>query len=159
MLNSGSVDLCITFASAKNDKYTEINTGIKRRTGIVMQNNDQLSRFSELHLEQIEKIPLYGPERNVFANNEKLLSIYNKLNIVTFVDIPIHFLDLIRLGGDYMLCIEPSQEDLLKNGLCFRPVTPQMTFPIKILRNKIAEDNIAVDMLMSYFAQFYNNRK
>ena len=124
--------------------------------GLVMTNNDPLTRYKELTLDIYSSVPVIYPRGIVLDENEEDINIpVSEDQVVARVEEPMVFMDLIRRSGAYIFCLEPSPEVLRRHDLSFRPIAPGRRSAICFVQRPVGETNTVVEVFMDYIRSFY----
>lgn len=141
-LDKGILDFCIFIEPFVPDKYNYINLGEKDTWGILLRNDDTLSKNESVKLEDIIDLPLLisrqaikktfdrNPILNWFGDD------FEKLNIAGTYNLLYNAAIMTENKIGYALGLDRLIADTLNSPLTFRPLNPKLEVEVSIAWKK-----------------------
>ncbi len=128
-IDNGLTDIGILLEPVDMEKYQFIRLNVTENWVVVMKANDQLAKNDYVKVENLIKLPLIMPHRQVVRNEiESWFSDnWNKLHIVATNNLSTNAMILVEKGLGYAIVIEGSLPFLDKTKVTYRPLYPQRT--------------------------------
>ncbi len=102
-------------------------TELKLKLGLLMEKDDELSKFDHIDYETLQNLPIIAPKKSTVASALKRIDIdYDKLNVILEFDALANYICLINQVGKYVLCLEPTTDVAQTNNYSFKPLTPEV---------------------------------
>lgn len=125
-LDEGTNDLACLIEPVEAAKYNYLVLPNQDQWGIVMLREDPLARRDGLSKEDLYKLPLILPRRNIVRDevSDVLKLNQNKLNVKASTNLPSNMIELVRTGQYYALTIKGVVEVFKDPKLTFIPFYP-----------------------------------
>lgn len=125
-LDEGTNDLVCLLEPVEAVKYNYFVLPQREQWGIIMRSDDALTRRTGITKEDLYKLPLVLPHRNIVRDevSDVLKLDQNKLNIKATNNLPDNVAELVRLGHYYALAIQGIPQVEHDPELAFVPFYP-----------------------------------
>jgi DNA-binding transcriptional LysR family regulator len=136
-LDKGLLDFAVVVQNINLSKYAYFDLPVMDTWGLIMRKDSPMISKTEIHIEELAKLPLIVSRQG--ATNEMpewLQKNYDRLNIVATYDLIFNASILVREGLGYALGFDKLVNTGSESILCFRPITPVVTSPMRLIWRK-----------------------
>lgn len=136
-LNKGLLDFAVVVQNIDLSKYAYLDLPVTDTWGLLMRKDSPLVSKAAISLEELIGLPLIVSRQG--ATNEMpqwLQKNYNRLQIVATYDLIFNASILVREGLGYALGFDKLIHTGAESILCFRPIIPAMTSPMRLIWRK-----------------------
>ena len=125
-IDEGTADLACLLEPVEAAKYNYLVMPQKEHCGVIMRANDPLAKREHITKEDLYKLPLILPRRNIIRDevSDVLQLDQAKLNIMASNNLPNNALELIRTGHYYAVAIKGVTDILKDPDVRFIPFSP-----------------------------------
>jgi DNA-binding transcriptional LysR family regulator len=136
-LDKGLLDFAVVVQDIDLSKYSSLDLPVQDRWGLVMRKDDALASKDKIPLKDLLTLPLIVSRQGATAEMpEWLQNNYDRLNIIATYDLIYNASILVREGLGYALGFDKLVNTGSDSILCFRPITPEITSPMRIIWRK-----------------------
>jgi DNA-binding transcriptional LysR family regulator len=136
-LDKGLLDFAVVVQNIDLSKYSAIELPVKDRWGLIMRKDSPLVSKESIFLKDLLTLPLIVSRQGAtnempewFRNN------YDRLNIIATYDLIYNASVLVKEGLGYALGFDKLVNTGSDSVLCFRPITPEILSPMRIIWRK-----------------------
>jgi DNA-binding transcriptional LysR family regulator len=136
-LDKGLLDFAVVVQNIDLSKYAYLDLPVTDTWGLIMRKDDPMVSKTEIPIEELANLPLIVSRQG--ATNEMpkwLQKNYDRLNIVATYDLIFNASILVREGLGYALGFDKLVNTGSESILCFRPITPAVTSPMRLIWRK-----------------------
>ena len=135
LIKIDDVDIAISNFKVKEAGLCYIDTGLKRRMGIVVPNASKYAKSTSVDIDLLKDKKLIAPKEDALSTvfGKELQRKYLEYDICATYDTPINYLDLIRDNDRYLVCFELDSEKLKARNLVFCPFRPEVVINIGLI--------------------------
>jgi DNA-binding transcriptional LysR family regulator len=136
-LDKGLLDFAVVVQNIDLTKYAYLDLPVTDIWGLIMRKDDPMVSKADIPIEELAVLPLIVSRQG--ATNEMpewLQKNYDRLNIVATYDLIFNASILVREGLGYALGFDKLVNTGSESILCFRPVTPAITSPMRLIWRK-----------------------
>ncbi|MGI5958400.1 MAG: LysR family transcriptional regulator [Massiliimalia sp.] len=136
-LNKGLLDFAVVVQNIDLSKYAYLDLPVTDRWGLIMRKDSPMVSKSAIAIEELIELPLIVSRQG--ATNEMpqwLQKNYHRLHIVATYDLIFNASILVREGLGYALGFDKLVHTGADSVLCFRPIIPTMTSPMRLIWRK-----------------------
>lgn len=136
-LNKGLLDFAVVVQNIDLSKYAYLDLPVTDTWGLLMRKDSPLVSKAAISLEELIGLPLIVSRQG--ATNEMpqwMQKNYNRLQIVATYDLIFNASILVREGLGYALGFDKLIHTGAESILCFRPIIPAMTSPMRLIWRK-----------------------
>lgn len=159
-IDEGTVDLACLLEPVEAAKYNYLVLPFKEQWGLVMLKDDPLAKHGTVSRENLYKLPLILPHRNIIRDevSDVLKLDQTRLNIKASNNLPSNVLELIRTGHYYAVGIKGVVDVIKDPTLAFIPFSPkkQTGHVVVWRRNNILSP--AVEKFLQFVAEHSNHQ-
>ena len=150
-VSSGVVDVAISNYTYQEEHLEYIDSGIKRRLGILMPSTAKHSSIKSITIEQLQGFELIAPRKDAMeAVLGELYDKYSKYNISVTYDTPLNYLSLINNNNRFMACFDLNPEIIKNNNLVFCPIKPEIMINVGLIYRKDIQDEDPAMLLIKH---------
>jgi DNA-binding transcriptional LysR family regulator len=136
-LDKGLLDFAVVVQNIDLSKYAYLDLPVMDTWGLLMRKDSPMVSKAEISMEELLDLPLIVSRQG--ATNEMpgwLQKNYDRLNIVATYDLIFNASILVREGLGYALGFDKLVNTGAESILCFRPITPAVTSPMRLIWRK-----------------------
>ena len=135
LIKSDNADIAISNFTVEEEGLRYIDSGLKRRMGIVLPADNEHARASSVDIDWLKDKKLIAPKEDALRTvmGKELHGKYLEYDICATYDTPINYLDLIRNNDRYLICFELDHEKLKTHNLVFCPISPEVVINIGLI--------------------------
>jgi DNA-binding transcriptional LysR family regulator len=151
-LDKGLLDFAVVVQNIDLSKYAYLDLPITDTWGLIMRKGDPLASKTDIPIEKLADLPLIVSRQG--ATNEMpewLQKNYDRLNIVATYDLIFNASILVREGLGYALGFDKLVNTGSESVLCFRPITPVITSPMRLIWRKEQRFSKAAELFLECF--------
>lgn len=129
-LDKGLLDFGLLIEPTDIQKYDFLTLPFSDTIGLVMKKDSPLSNLDTIQQKDLLQIPLICPVR-IFNHNDFVKWMENHLedlNIIATYHLIYNAALLVEEGNGYALCIDNLINTTGNNNLCFKPLSPKITY-------------------------------
>jgi DNA-binding transcriptional LysR family regulator len=133
-MDKGLLDFAIVVQNIDLSKYSSIALPVKDRWGLIMRKDAPLVSKDSIPLRDLLTLPLIvSRQGSTDEMPEWFKSNYDRLNIVATYDLIYNASVLVKEGVGYALGFDKLVNTGSDSILCFRPITPEIVSPMRII--------------------------
>jgi len=136
-LDKGLLDFAVVVQNIDLSKYAYLDLPVKDTWGVIMRKDSPMVSKTAIAIEELIKLPLIVSRQG--ATNEMpgwLQKNYDRLNIVATYDLIFNASILVKEGMGYALGFDKLVNTGAESILCFRPIVPAITSPMRLIWRK-----------------------
>jgi DNA-binding transcriptional LysR family regulator len=136
-LDKGLLDFAVVVQNIDLSKYAHLDLPVTDTWGLIMRKDSPMVTQAEIPIEELAELPLIVSRQG--ATNEMpewLQQHYDRLNVVATYDLIFNASILVREGLGYALGFDKLVNTGAESILCFRPITPPITSPMRLIWRK-----------------------
>ena len=136
-LDKGLIDFGILIQPIDLSKYDYITMPAKDTWGVIMRKDSSLAEKEHILIEELTEIPLIVSRQG--ATNEMpewLQKNYDRLTVIATYDLIFNASILVKEGLGYALGLDKLINTGEESPLCFRPVYPAISSPLRLIWRK-----------------------
>ncbi|MGI6254738.1 MAG: LysR family transcriptional regulator [Acutalibacter sp.] len=136
-LDKGLLDFAVVVQNIDLSKYAYFQLPVTDTWGVLMRKDSPLGSKEGIPLEELRELPLIVSRQG--ATNEMpdwLRQNYDRLHIVATYDLIFNASILVREGLGYALGFDKLVHTGEESALCFRPIVPEITSPMRLIWRK-----------------------
>jgi DNA-binding transcriptional LysR family regulator len=148
-LDKGLLDFAVVVQNIDLSKYAYLDLPVTDTWGIIMRKDSPMVSRAEIPIEELANLPLIVSRQG--ATNEMpewLQKNYDRLNIVATYDLIFNASILVREGLGYALGFDKLVNTGSESILCFRPITPAVTSPMRLIWRKEQRFSKAAELFL-----------
>jgi DNA-binding transcriptional LysR family regulator len=148
-LDKGLLDFAVVVQNIDLSKYAYLDLPVKDTWGLIMRKDSPMVSKTEIPIEELANLPLIVSRQG--ATNEMpewLQKNYERLNIVATYDLIFNASILVREGLGYALGFNKLVNTSSESILCFRPVTPAIISPMRLIWRKEQRFSRAAELFL-----------
>jgi DNA-binding transcriptional LysR family regulator len=148
-LDKGLLDFAVVVQNIDLSKYAYLDLPVKDTWGLIMRKDSPMVSRAEIPMEELLDLPLIVSRQG--ATNEMpewLQKNYDRLNIVATYDLIFNASILVREGLGYALGFDKLVNTGSESILCFRPIAPAVTSPMRLIWRKEQRLSKAAELLL-----------
>jgi DNA-binding transcriptional LysR family regulator len=148
-LDKGLLDFAVVVQNIDLSKYAYLDLPVTDTWGLIMRKDSSLVSRAEIPIEKLAGLPLIVSRQG--ATNEMpewLRKNYDRLNIVATYDLIFNASILVREGLGYALGFDKLVNTGAESILCFRPITPAITSPMRLIWRKEQRFSKAAELFL-----------
>jgi DNA-binding transcriptional LysR family regulator len=148
-LDKGLLDFAVVVQNIDLSKYAYLDLSVTDTWGLIMRKDDPMVSKADIPIEELAGLPLIVSRQG--ATNEMpewLQKNYDRLNIVATYDLIFNASILVREGLGYALGFDKLVNTGSESILCFRPVTPTITSPMRLIWRKEQRYSKAAELFL-----------
>jgi DNA-binding transcriptional LysR family regulator len=153
-LDKGLLDFAVVVQNIDLSRYAYLDLPVTDTWGLIMRKDDPMVSKAEIPIEELANLPLIVSRQG--ATNEMpewLQKNYNRLNIVATYDLIFNASILVREGLGYALGFDKLVNTGSESILCFRPITPAITSPMRLIWRKEQRYSKAAELFLEKVKQ------
>jgi DNA-binding transcriptional LysR family regulator len=153
-LDKGLLDFAVVVQNIDLSRYAYLDLPVMDTWGLIMRKDDPMVSKAEIPIEELANLPLIVSRQG--ATNEMpewLQKNYNRLNIVATYDLIFNASILVREGLGYALGFDKLVNTGSESILCFRPITPAITSPMRLIWRKEQRYSKAAELFLEKVKQ------
>lgn len=136
-LDKGLLDFAVVVQNVDLSKYAYLDLNITDRWGLIMRKDSPLADKETIAVEDLTQIPLIVSRQGATDEMPQWLRRnYDRLNIVATYDLIFNASMLVQEGLGYALGLDKLINTSAESGLCFRPIYPVVTSPLRLIWRK-----------------------
>lgn len=136
-LDKGLLDFAVVVQNIDLSRYSYLDLPVKDTWGLIMRKDSPMVSKAKIPIEDLIGLPLIVSRQG--ATNEMpewLQKNYGRLNIVATYDLIFNASILVREGLGYALGFDKLVNTGAESILCFRPIAPAITSPMRLIWRK-----------------------
>lgn len=136
-LDKGLLDFAVVVQNVDLSKYAYLDLKVADTWGLVMRKDSPMVSKESVALEDLTELPLIVSRQG--ATNEMpewLQANYPRLNIVATYDLIFNASILVKEGLGYALGLDKLVNTSAESILCFRPIRPVISSPLRLIWRK-----------------------
>lgn len=136
-LDKGLLDFAVVVQNIDLSKYSYLDLPVKDTWGLIMRKDSPMVSKAAIAIEDLIHLPLIVSRQG--ATNEMpewLQKNYDRLNIVATYDLIFNASILVKEGLGYALGFDKLVNTGAESILCFRPIVPAITSPMRLIWRK-----------------------
>lgn len=136
-LDKGLLDFAVVVQNIDLSKYSYLELPAQDTWGLIMRKDSPIGSNAKIPIEDLIDMPLIVSRQG--ATNEMpawLQKNYDRLNIVATYDLIFNASILVREGLGYALGFDKLVNTGAESTLCFRPIEPAITSPMRLIWRK-----------------------
>jgi DNA-binding transcriptional LysR family regulator len=148
-LDKGLLDFAVVVQNIDLSKYAYLDLPVTDTWGLIMRKDSPMVSKAEIPIEELASLPLIVSRQG--ATNEMpewLQKNYDRLNIVATYDLIFNASILVREGLGYALGFDKLVNTGAESILCFRPITPAVTSPMRLIWRKEQRFSKAAELFL-----------
>ena len=153
-LDKGLLDFAVVVQNIDLSKYAYLDLPVTDTWGIIMRKDSPLVSKAAIAIEELIGLPLIVSRQG--ATNEMpqwLQKNYDRLHIVATYDLIFNASILVREGLGYALGFDKLVHTGADSVLCFRPIVPTMSSPMRLIWRKEQRFSKAADLFLEEIKQ------
>ena len=136
-LDKGLLDFAVVVQNVDLSKYAYLDLNINDRWGLIMRKDSPIADKETIAVEDLTQIPLIVSRQGATDEMPQWLRRnYDRLNIVATYDLIFNASMLVQEGLGYALGLDKLINTSAESGLCFRPIYPVVTSPLRLIWRK-----------------------
>ena len=136
-LDKGLLDFAVVVQNVDLSKYLYLNLPFQDTWGLIMRKDSPLVSKEKIPMEDLIGLPLIVSRQGTTNEMpEWLQKNYDRLNIVATYDLIFNASILVREGLGYALGFDKLVNTGAESALCFRPIEPLFTSPMRLIWRK-----------------------
>jgi DNA-binding transcriptional LysR family regulator len=148
-LDKGLLDFAVVVQNIDLSKYAYLDLPVTDTWGLIMRKDSSLVSRAEISIEELANLPLIVSRQG--ATNEMpewLQKNYDRLTIVATYDLIFNASILVREGLGYALGFDKLVNTGSESILCFRPIIPAITSPMRLIWRKEQRFSKAAELFL-----------
>lgn len=136
-LDKGLLDFAVVVQNVDISKYAYLDLGVSDTWGLIMRKDSSLAEKKHILIEELTEIPLIVSRQG--ATNEMpewLQKNYDRLTVIATYDLIFNASILVKEGLGYALGLDKLINTGEESPLCFRPVYPAISSPLRLIWRK-----------------------
>lgn len=149
-LDRGLVDVGLLVEPGNLEKYDYLRLNVEDRCGILMSSSSPLAEKEFVTVRDLLGLPVLANKRaevQAFYRNA-LGELYDKLTVVATYNLVNNAALFAMQGEGHVFTLEGTVKLLRKDGLCFRPFSPEIRQPSFLVWKKYRTANRAVSLFL-----------
>lgn len=148
-LDKGLLDFAVVVQNIDLSRYSYLDLPAKDTWGLIMRKDSPMVSRAKISIEDLIGLPLITSRQG--ATNEMpewLQKNYGRLNIVATYDLIFNASILVREGLGYALGFDKLVSTGAESVLCFRPIEPTITSPMRLIWRKEQRFSRAAELFL-----------
>lgn len=148
-LDKGLLDFAVVVQNIDLSKYAYLDLPVAETWGLIMRKDSPMVSKTAVAIEELMELPLIVSRQG--ATNEMpewLQKNYDRLNIVATYDLIFNASILVREGLGYALGLDKLVNTGAESILCFRPIIPLISSPMRLLWRKEQQFSRAAELFL-----------
>jgi DNA-binding transcriptional LysR family regulator len=148
-LDKGLLDFAVVVQNIDLSKYAYLDLPVRDTWGLIMRKDSPLVSQTAIAIEELSELPLIVSRQG--ATNEMpewLQKNYDRLNIVATYDLIFNASILVREGLGYALGFDKLVNTGAESILCFRPIAPTISSPMRLIWRKEQHFSRAAELFL-----------
>lgn len=148
-LDKGLLDFAVVVQNIDLSRYSYLDLPAKDTWGLIMRKDSPMVSRDKISIEDLIGLPLITSRQG--ATNEMpewLQKNYGRLNIVATYDLIFNASILVREGLGYALGFDKLVSTGAESVLCFRPIEPTITSPMRLIWRKEQRFSRAAELFL-----------
>lgn len=153
-LDKGLLDFAVVVQNVDLAKYAYLDLPVRDIWGLIMRKDSPMVSKTSVALEELIGLPLIVSRQG--ATNEMpqwLQKNYSRLHIVATYDLIFNASILVREGLGYALGFDKLVNTSAESILCFRPIVPTITSPMRLIWRKEQHFSRAAELFLEQVKQ------
>lgn len=149
-LDKGLLDFAVVVQNIDLSRYSYLDLPAKDTWGLIMRKDSPMVSRAKISIEDLIGLPLIASRQG--ATNEMpewLQKNYGRLNIVATYDLIFNASILVREGLGYALGFDKLVSTGAESVLCFRPIEPTITSPMRLIWRKEQRFSRAAELFLN----------
>lgn len=148
-LDKGLLDLAVVVQNIDLSKYSYLDLPIKDTWGLIMRKDSPMVSKAKIPIENLIGLPLIVSRQGVTNEMpEWLQKNHDRLNIVATYDLIFNASILVREGVGYALGFDKLVNTGAESIVCFRPIEPTITSPMRLIWRKEQQFSKAAELFL-----------
>lgn len=148
-LDKGLLDLAVVVQNIDLSKYSYLDLPIKDTWGLIMRKDSPMVSKAKIPIENLIGLPLIVSRQGVTNEMpEWLQKNHDRLNIVATYDLIFNASILVREGVGYALGFDKLVNTGAESIVCFRPIEPTITSPMRLIWRKEQQFSRAAELFL-----------
>lgn len=133
-LDKGLLDFAVVVQNVDVSKYSCLDLNVSDTWGLIMRKDSHLVSKTSIALKDLKTLPLIVSRQGTTNEMpEWLRKNYSTLNIVATYDLIFNASILVKEGIGYALGLDKLVNTSSESILCFRPIDPIITSPLRLI--------------------------
>lgn len=148
-LDKGLLDFAVVVQNIDLTEYSYLDLPFQDTWGLIMRKDSPMVSKAKIPIESLTHLPLIVSRQG--ATNEMpewLQKNYDRLNIVATYDLIFNASILVREGLGYALGFDKLVNTGAESILCFRPIEPTITSPMRLIWRKKQRFSRAAELFL-----------
>jgi DNA-binding transcriptional LysR family regulator len=153
-LDKGLLDFAVVVQNIDLSKYAYLDLPVTDTWGLIMRKDDPMVSKAEIPIEELANLPLIVSRQGATNEMPEWLQMnYDRLNVVATYDLIFNASILVREGLGYALGFDKLVNTGSESILCFRPITPAITSPMRLIWRKGQRFSKAAELFLEKVKQ------
>lgn len=136
-LDKGLLDFAVVVQNVDLSRYKYLDLRVADTWGLIMRKDSPLVSKEYIEIEELTELPLIVSRQGTTNEMpEWLQKNYDRLNIVATYDLIFNASILVKEGLGYALGLDKLVNTSAESILCFRPIIPLISSPLRLLWRK-----------------------
>ncbi len=136
-LDKGLLDFAVVVQNVDLSRYKYLDLHVADTWGLIMRKDSPMVSKEYIAIEELTEIPLIVSRQGTTNEMpEWLQKNYDRLNIVATYDLIFNASILVKEGLGYALGLDKLVNTSAESILCFRPIVPLISSPLRLLWRK-----------------------
>lgn len=148
-LDKGLLDFAVVVQNIDLSKYSYLELPVKDTWGLIMRKDSPMGSKTKISVEDLMNLPLIVSRQGATSEMpEWLQKNYDRLNIIATYDLIFNASILVREGLGYVLGFDKLVNTGSESILCFRPIEPTITSPMRLIWRKEQRFSKAAELFL-----------
>jgi DNA-binding transcriptional LysR family regulator len=153
-LDKGLLDFAVVVQNIDLAKYACLELPVKDIWGLILRKDSPMVSQAEIPIEELANLSLIVSRQGATSEMpEWLQRNYDRLHIVATYDLIFNASILVREGVGYALGFDKLVNTGAESILCFRPITPAITSPMRLIWRKEQRFSKAAELFLGEVKQ------
>lgn len=136
-LDKGLLDFAVVVQNIDLARYSYFDLPVRDIWGLIMRKDSPMVSQTSIAIEELTELPLIVSRQGATSEMpEWLKKNYDRLNIVATYDLIFNASILVREGVGYALGFDKLVNTSAESILCFRPLIPEVSSPMRLIWRK-----------------------
>lgn len=136
-LDKGLLDFAVVVQNVDLSRYKYLDLRVADTWGLIMRKDSPLVSKEYIEIEELTELPLIVSRQGTTNEMpEWLQKNYDRLNVVATYDLIFNASILVKEGLGYALGLDKLVNTSAESILCFRPIIPLISSPLRLLWRK-----------------------
>lgn len=148
-LDKGLLDFAVVVQNIDLSKYAHLDLPVEDTWGLIMRKDSPMVSRTTIPVEKLTELPLIVSRQGATSEMpEWLKRNYDRLNIVATYDLIFNASILVREGLGYALGFDKLVNTGTESILCFRPIVPTISSPMRLIWRKEQQFSRAAQLFL-----------